>query len=67
MSEKRFKHDLKVLFEYEPIVKIACFNASCKFNLMMGGWATCNLKHVRISSYGECSNAEVLKENEAEE
>jgi hypothetical protein len=40
------------------ISKVRCINVKCIYNLAVypGGWASCNLKYIDISTNGVCEN-----------
>ena len=55
----RMNDTFKIKFEIEPIVKLACINMGCRFNIK----THCNLKHLTIVSGGKCKDyTEVNKE-----
>jgi hypothetical protein len=50
--------------DIEPVVKLACYNFDCKFNLCHSQddpAAFCNLKHIEIDDSGRCSNFERIE------
>jgi hypothetical protein len=55
-------NQLKIFLEFEPIVKLACENLDCKFNLAreLPGpeIGACNLKQITINNRGCCQNFE---------
>lgn len=53
--------EIKVTMEFEPYVKMLCFNQKCRFNMMNNArWAGvfCSLKCVEINDTGKCRQYE---------
>jgi len=57
--------DIVISFEIEPIVHLTCVNGKCEFNLAWAGYASCNLKHIRIGKDGCCTECVVKGADDA--
>ena len=42
--------------EIEPIIRLTCHKAICKFNLYDRGWTCCSLKQIELDHEGTCIN-----------
>jgi len=50
--------DIKLTLDIEPVVKLFCHNANCRFSLLREGWFCCGLKYIRIGEDGRCMQYE---------
>jgi len=48
--------DFVVTVQIEPVVKLTCYDTTCRFNLVHEShdWLACNLKRIVIDSSGTC-------------
>ncbi len=52
---------VSITLDVEPIVKLVCFEVSCRFNAAkLLGEPTCELKHLEIGPGGQCAMRESL-------
>ena len=60
-------HKMDIILEFEPIVKLVCYERNCKHNLMNCAndsskqQASCNLKQITIGDNAVCLNFEAIK------